>query len=213
MRRRILIGILSILLLTTHAIPARAQSEELQQLMLNIQKLNQFREILQQMYQYYKIIENGYNNIKNLAEGNFDLHKLFLDNLLQVSGTVRNYKRVIGIISMQEQILKEYKGASDKFRTLKVFNPDELEYAGKVYANLVDRTLKNLDELIMVITSGQLRMNDAERLEAIDRIYADMQDKLLFLRHFNNKTTVLAAQRQKQLQDTEDLFRLYGIKK
>jgi len=131
---------------------------------------------------------------------------------LEVNSTVRNYKRVVEIISMQRQIIKEYKSANDRFRSLNVFNPQELEYFRKVYANLVERTLKNLDELIMVITSGQLRMNDAERLAAIDRIYADMQDKLLFLRHFNNKTTVLAAQRQKNLQDIEDLLRLYGIK-
>jgi hypothetical protein len=212
MKKKIIIALLSVLLLAADTLPARAQSQEVQQLLLNIEKLKQLKEILDNMYKGYKILSTGYNTIKDLAEGNFDLHKVFLDGLLQVSSTVRNYKRVAEIISMQQQVIKEYKAANHRYQSLQLFNPDELEYISKVYSGLVNRTLKNLDELIMVITAGELRMNDAERLAAIDRIYADMQDKLQFLRYFNNKTSILAAQRQKNLQDIEDLLRLYGIK-
>jgi hypothetical protein len=54
-------------------------------------------------------------------------------------------------------------------------------------------------------------MNDAERLTAIDRIYLDVQDKLDFLRQFNNNTSLLAGQRQKELEENNSLKRLYGI--
>jgi len=62
----------------------------------------------------------------------------------------------------------------------------------------------------MVITADQLRMNDAERLHAIDRIYADIEDKLQFLRSFNNRTQVLAVQRYQELQENKTLKDLYG---
>ncbi|OQP65481.1 hypothetical protein A3860_17610 [Niastella vici] len=192
--------------------PVKAQSEELQQLMLDLEKLNQFRAILTNMYKGYQILTKGYNNIKNLAEGNFNLHKVFLDGLLQVSPTVTKYKRVADIISLQLVLVKEYKGAFRQFSSANILNADDLQYLQDVYQNLLDRSLKNLDELLMIITSGQLRMNDAERLNAIDRIYTDMQDKLQFLRYFNDKTYLVIVQKKKGLQDVDDLSRLFGIK-
>ncbi len=56
-------------------------------------------------------------------------------------------------------------------------------------------SLQNLDDLATVLTANKLRMSDDERLKAIDGIFADMEDKLEFLRYFNNKATVLAIQR------------------
>lgn len=192
--------------------PVKAQSEELQQLILNIEKLNQLRAILDNMYKGYKILTKGYNTVKDLAEGNFSLHKVFLDGLIEVSPTVKKYKRVAEIISQQRILVREYKEAFSAFRSLGVFNQKDLNYLEQVYNNLIDRSLKNIEELLMVVTAGQLRMNDAERLNAIDRIYADMQDKLQFLRYFNDKTTLVAAQKKKNLNDIDDLSRLYGIK-
>ena len=203
--------ILSCTLLTSFSIRARGQEEEIQQLILNIEKLNQLRSILDNMYKGYKIISEGYNTIKDLSEGNYSLHKLFLDGLLQVSPAVRDYKKVLDIITFQRQLIKEYKSAYSRFKSASVFNTDEIHYLGKVYDNLVDRSLKNLDELLMVITAGQLRMNDAERLDAIDHIYLEMQDKLQFLRHFNDRSTLIAAQRLKNKKEVDDLRLLYGI--
>jgi hypothetical protein len=190
----------------------KAQSEELQQLILNLQKLNQFRAILTNMYKGYQILTKGYNTIKDLAEGNFKLHQIFLDGLLEASPTVKKYKHVGDIITLQLQLVKEYKNSFRQFLSAGVFNTDEIQYLQDVYQNLVDRSLKNMDELLMIITSGQLRMNDAERLNAIDRIYTDMQDKIQFLRYFNDKTTLVIIQKKKGLKDVDDLSRLFGIK-
>jgi hypothetical protein len=190
---------------------AKAQEQEIQQLILNLEKLNQLRSILDQMYKGYQIVSKGYNTIKDLSEGNFNLHKVFLDKLLEVSPVVKQYKRVADIIACQRALIKEYKAALLRFEELNVFNKDDMEYLERVYKSLFDRSLQNLDELLMVITANQLRMNDAERLNAIDRIYTDMQDKLQFLRHFNDKTSLLAAQKKQELNDTRSLRRMYGV--
>lgn len=191
----------------------KAQSFEIQQLILNIQKLNQLKAILNQMYKGYKILSTGYNTVKDLSEGNFSLHKTFLDGLLEVSPTVKKYKRIGEIVYMQQQIVRQYRNASSNFRFSQVFNEGELNYIGTVYADLFDRSLKNLDELLMVVTAGELRMNDAERLEAIDRIYGEMKDKQDFLQHFNEKTTLLGMQRQKGTGENQTLKYLYNLKK
>lgn len=188
-----------------------AQAAEIQQLLLNVEKLSQFRQILSDMKKGYQILEGGYNTVRNISEGNFNLHKAFLDGLMQVSPTVRNYRRVADIIDYQIALVKEYRDAYDRFKRDDNFNPQELDYLGHVYNNLLKESLRNLDELATIITAGKARMSDDERLQAIDRIYADMEDKLMFLRHFNNNTTILAVQRAKERNDVQALRKIYGI--
>ena len=188
-----------------------AQSEEAQQLLLNVEKLAQFKQILSDMKKGYQIISNGYSTIKDLSQGNFNLHKTFLDGLMTVSPMVRKYKRVADIINNQVTIVKEYKNTFSRFKQDGNFNPGEIEYLGKVYSNLFTQSLNDLDELTMILTDSKLRMSDDERLEAIDRICTNMQDKLLFLRHFNNNTTILAVQRAREKKDVLTMKYIYGI--
>jgi hypothetical protein len=56
-----------------------------------------------------------------------------------------------------------------------------------------------------------MRMSDNERLHAIDGIYTDTKDKLVFLRQFNNSTTILSLQRATDLNDMETVRQLYGL--
>ncbi len=193
------------------AFRASAQADEIAQLILNIEKLAQFKQILSDMKKGYQILEGGYNTVKNISEGNFSLHKAFLDGLMEVSPTVRNYRRVVDISNDQITLVKEYRKAYDRFRQDNNFNADELAYIGRVYDNLFKESLRNLDELLTVITAGKARMSDDERLQAIDRIYADMHDKLLFLQHFNNNTTILAVQRAKERNDAQTIRKIYGL--
>lgn len=207
-----LIIILGIVLFTFPiANKALAQKDEIAQLLLNVEKLAQFKQILSDMKKGYKILNGGYNTIKDLSEGNFSLHKTFLDALMEVSPTVKNYKRVADIINYQVILVKEYKSSFNRFKRDNNFNQQELAYFGRVYENLFKQSLNNLDDLVTIITANKLRMSDDERLEAIDKIFTDMQDKLLFLRHFNNNTTVLAVQRAKERNDANTMRLVYGI--
>src|SRR5262245_3910683 len=70
-------------------VKAGAQSAEIQQLILNIEKLSQFKKILSDMKKGYELLSGGYKSVKDMTEGNFSLHKTFLDALMQVSPTVK----------------------------------------------------------------------------------------------------------------------------
>lgn len=204
-----ILGLIFCSLLSAYKVSA--QAAEIQQLLLNVEKLAQFKQILSDMKKGYQILEGGYNTIKDISEGNFSLHKAFLDGLMQVSPAVRNYRRVADIINYQIVLVKKYRNAYDRFKRDNNFNPQELDYIGDVYNNLLKESLRNLDELTTIITAGKTRMSDDERLQAIDRVYADMQDKLTFLRHFNNNTTILAVQRAKERNDVQAIQKIYGI--
>ncbi|MCC8409331.1 TerB family tellurite resistance protein [Mucilaginibacter sp. UR6-1] len=190
---------------------ASAQSQEVQQLLLNIEKLTQFKQILSDMKKGYQVLEGGYNTIKDISQGNFSLHKAFLDGLMAVSPTVRNNYKAAEIVEYQVKLVREYRSAYNRFRADDNFNAREIGYVAKVYDNLLKESLRNLDELLLVITAGQARMSDDERLQAIDRIHAEMIDKLMFLRNFNNDTSVLALQRAMERKDARTSKSIYGI--
>lgn len=202
-----------ILIICGMSFQLKAQSEEVQQLLLNIEKLAQFKKILQNMYDGYKLLSKGYTAVKNISEGNFNLHKAFLDGLSEVSPGVKKYRRIADIISYQIRIAKEYKLAFNRFKEEKQFTADEIEYLGKVYSNLFEASLKSLDELTMIITSGQLRMSDDERLQAIDKIYLDVEEQYSFLKDFTNNTNMLSLQRKSEQAQIEMSRRVYGLNK
>ena len=191
------------ILITLLMIPVKSmgQSAEIQQLILNIEKLSQFKKILSDMKKGYELLSGGYKTVKDMTEGNFSLHKTFLDALMQVSPAVKNYKRVAEIVEYQISIVKESRNGMNRFIKSGSFSGQEINYFEKVYGNLLNQSLRNLDELTMIITADKLRMSDDERLKAVDDIYEQMQDKLLFLRNFNTTSNVLALQRSKEKKD------------
>lgn len=190
---------------------ANAQMAESAQLALNIEKLAQFKQILSDMKKGYQILSGGYNTIKGISQGNFNIHKVFLDRLMQVSPTVRNYRKVGDIVNFQILLVQEYNRAYNRFRVDENFTAREIGYLGKVYDNLFKDSLRNLDELTTIITAGKLRMSDDERLHGIDAIFTDMEGKLNFLRQFNQNTSVLSLQRAKEKKDAESIRKVYGL--
>ena len=202
-----------IMIMCSMSFQLKAQSDEVQQLLLNIEKLSQFKKILKNMKNGYQIIFKGYTAVKDISQGNFNLHKTFLDGLMQVSPAVKKYKRIADIISYQLRIAKEYKLAFNRFKEEKQFTIDEIDYLGKVYGNLFNESLKSLDELSMVITSGELRMSDDERLQAIDKIYLAVEEQYSFLKEFTNNSNLLSLQRKAERAEIEMSRRLYGLTK
>lgn len=205
----------SIVLLMTVLMPlgSRAQSiaDLIEQLTLDYQKLAGLKNILNQMYQGYETLSKGYNSVKDVSQGNFSLHQAFLEGLLVVSPTVRKYSRVADIIRDQASLMGEYRSAYSRYRNDPHFSPDELGYMLAVYNNLVKASLKNIDDLTMIMTDSQLRMNDAERLTLIDRIYKDSHDQLSYLRRFNDQAAKLSAQRKNDSNDKSEVRIIYGI--
>jgi hypothetical protein len=188
-----------------------AQTQELKQLALDIEKLAQFKAILSDLKEGYQILSAGYNSIRDISRGTFSLHKEFLNGLLAVSPAVAGYGKVAGIIAMQLQLVKEYKSAWNRFKSAG-FTAGEIASIGKTYTNLLNESLQDLGDLLNVITAGKLRMSDDERLAAIDRIDHRMQGKLIFLRSFNNSTSALAAQRDKEQQEVNVSRKLFDLK-
>jgi hypothetical protein len=170
---------------------------------LDLTKLSELKGILSDMKTGYDVLTKGYNTIKDISEGNFNLHDAFLSGLLKVSPLVTKYYKVGEIIQMESTMLSEYTAGLKRCRGSGVFSAGELTYLQNVFDNVFGGTLDRLDQLLMVITSGKLRMSDEERLKSIDAIHADVNNRLTFVRSFNEDNATLTLQRVKEMMNLE----------
>jgi hypothetical protein len=200
-----------ILLLTCFGGFANAQTSDLTQLILDIEKLTQLKGILSDMKTGYDIVNGGYNQVKSIQSGNFNLHATFLNGLNAISPAVANYGRIADIILQQANLVTEYNRYKQEFNQSGSFNASELGYMANVYTTLLQQSLQNLSRLTDILMAGKLRMSDAERLKAIDKIYADSSDQYAFLQSFDRQGVVLSLQRSKDINDTQTLKQLYGL--
>ncbi|GAB3023951.1 hypothetical protein GCM10027051_30690 [Niabella terrae] len=189
---------------------AAAQADELAQLALNIEKLSQFRQILSNMKKGYNLLFGGYNTVRNIARGQFRLHQAFLDGLLKVSPTVRKYYRIKDIIQGQIRILSACRAAKSYFESSDAFTVAELIYFSEVYERMLASSVSNLEDLLIIVSAGNLRMSDDERLAAIDHIYNDISEKLRFCEAFTADAMVLAEQRRREAGDGRQLRQEYN---
>jgi hypothetical protein len=203
--------VLVMVVLSVSGLMAQSVSDDVQQLLLDVQKLSQLKQILTEMQQGYTTIKNGYENIKSLSQGTFSLHKVFLDGLLAVSPVVASYGKVADIIDKEAILVLEYQSANAYLKGSGRFTAQELSYFSAMYAALFSESLNKVNELSMVTTAGQLRMSDAQRLSAIDRMDADVTGQLSVLRAFDNGAAMQSAQRAKEAGDVGTVQGLYGI--
>lgn len=206
-----LIFCLSLAFLFPSPVKAQSIAQDLEQLSLDYQKLAGLKSILKQMYTGYEVLSKGYAAVKAVAQGNFTLQEGFIDGLFIVSPAVRAYPRIADIINDQAMLVDEYQSAWASFRQDRHFNPDEIGYMLTVYNRLIITSLKDLSDLAMIITDNKLRMSDAERLAAIDRIYAGGHGQLYFLRSFNDQNYRIAVQRASGANDQQSIKKLYSI--
>lgn len=205
---------LALLLVLGFALPADAQStaQDMEQLVLDIGKLVQLKAMLSDLKAGYTILTQGYGTVKSMTEGNFNLHAGFLNSLQAVSPEVRRYGGIAAILAEQAEIASAGKKALARFRSCGCFSPGELLYMNHVLAQLLSRSADNATVLLDVLTAGRLRMDDAGRLSAIDRIYADTRNQMDCLRHFTDEAELLAVQREKEKKDLRMMRSLFGAR-
>jgi hypothetical protein len=160
----------------------------------------------------YNIAKEGLTTIGGFTRGEFNLHTDYFNSLKSVNPEIKRYARIADIIALQVKIVQNYSRTYRKLNSSDAFSNDELAYIGSVFSRLLDDCAKTLDELIAITTNGKLQMKDGERVNRIDMLYLDMQDKFTFTQSFSNDAVSLAASRVKEKIDVQTSSVLHGIK-
>ena len=154
----------------------------------------------------YDIVGSGIGTVRDIKNGEFSLHSTFFSSLKSVNPAIRKNAKVASIISLQVSIIKAFKNIGDN---------DELKLSDNQYIlgikdKVTDDCLNDMEELLLLITSGKLEMGDDERLERLDSIYERMRDKAAFAQSFTGEVNLLINQRKNEQKSIDHLREIYG---
>ncbi|WP_018615695.1 hypothetical protein [Segetibacter koreensis] len=155
--------------------------------------------------------ETKLNEITDWVEKQRQLYKDYYDELWKVKAIISYYNRVREITDKQVQLVAEYKHAWGLLKQDKHFTKEEIEYMGRVYTGILDESVKNLDQIFLVINSFSTQMSDAKRLEIIDRAYQQVETNYGDLINFNQQNVLMSLQRAKTENDIAVVRELYGL--
>jgi hypothetical protein len=151
------------------------------------------------------------DDITDWVQKQKDLYAEYYAELSQVKQIISDYNKVKKIIQLQSRIVLEYKSAYALFRQDKNFSSDELDYMYKVYSGILDESLKNVDEVLLVVNAFVTQTSDAQRLNIIDNAAKGIQKNYNDLRQFNDQNIQLSLQRSLENNDVETVKKLYGL--
>lgn len=160
----------------------------------------------------YSIAKEGLSTIGDIKDGDLNLHTEYFNSLEKVNPEIAGHEKVKDMISMQTEVLKTYRHFYSQIEESGAFNSDEVEYVYRVYQRLLEDCATTIEELITITTSGKFEMKDNERLERIDALYLDMQDKCTFAQNFGNGTLIMAEGRLQEKNSIETSLLFNGIK-
>jgi hypothetical protein len=140
-----------------------------------------------------------------------DLYSEYYQELSQVKQVIADYDKVKQIISLQTSIISEYNSAYAKFKQDTHFTSSEITYMYNVYSGILDESLKNVDQVLLVVNAFVTQMSDAGRMNIINNAAANMQKNYNDLKQFNNQNILLSLQRAADNNDLQTIKNLYGL--
>jgi len=163
-----------------------------------------------------KVLENQLSKLKlgeiaDWTEKQKELYGQYYQELWKVKSAIAYYKRVKDLTVLQVDIATEYKWAWGLLSKDPRFSVDELSAMEKVYTGILDESLKNVDQLLVVVSSFKTQMSDAARLELIVAAGEAMRENYQALKKYNRENCLLSINRAKSLEEMAKLKELYGI--
>lgn len=226
MKKKILLCLVCLLLVSTPARPAEktvvlpileivkaVTKKVIKAIDLRIQKLQNKTIWLQNVQ---KQVENVLSKLKldeisDWTQKQKDLYKGYYEELAKVKSVITYYQRIKEITVKQTRLVREYEKAWNLFKQDKHFKENEILYMERVYSGILEESLKNIDQIFLLLDSFTTQMSDLKRLELIntaaDQIEANYDDLILF----NQQNIMLSLQRAKTEADLQQVKQFYGI--
>ncbi len=163
-----------------------------------------------------KTLENKMSKLKlteisDWSKKQKELYTKYFDELWKVKNAIVSYQAVRDIIKKQIQLVQEYSKAFNLAKQDKNFTPEEINYMQQVYTGILDESLKNIDQVQMVINAFATQMSDARRLDIIHAAGNNIEQNITDLRQFNQQNIKISLQRSKERNDIAVVKKLYGL--
>ena len=163
-----------------------------------------------------KSVENTMSKIKldeitSWVERQKTLYQDYFNELRKVKTAISYYYRIREVTSKQLQLVAAYKNALALFKKDKHFTAKEINYMINVYSGILNESVKNLDQILLVVTSFSTQMDDGKRLQIIDASADSIEQNYVDLIQFNQQNILLSLHRSKDLSEINEVRTLYGL--
>ncbi|MDQ1165712.1 conjugal transfer protein TraI [Flavobacterium sp. SORGH_AS_0622] len=140
-----------------------------------------------------------------------DLYKGYYEELAKVKSIITYYQRIKEITRKQTQLVQEYERAWNLFKQDTHFKDSEIQYMERVYTGILEESVKNIDQIFLILDSFATQMSDLKRLEIINKAADQIDGNYDDLTMFNQQNILLSLQRAKTEADVNRVKQFYGI--
>lgn len=151
------------------------------------------------------------DEISDWAEKQKEQYRKYYEELAQVKEIISYYQRIGDVIKKQRLLLNQYNHAWRLIRQDNHFSAEEIMYMEKVYVGILDESIKNIDQIGLIIKSFATKMSDAKRFELINEAVDQVDMNYGDLVQFNQQNMLLSLQRAKSEAEVLEVKQLYGL--
>lgn len=151
------------------------------------------------------------DDITDWVQKTKDLYSEYYNELATVKDIISGYDKIKSLLEMQARIVSQYQKAYGLFKQDKHFSTTEIDYMYNVYSGILDQSLKNLDQALLVVNALATSMTDAQRLNIINSASNGMQKNYDDLKRFNTQNIGLSLQRGAAEGNIDEVKQLYGL--
>ncbi|MBN8788969.1 MAG: conjugal transfer protein TraI [Terrimonas sp.] len=135
----------------------------------------------------------------------------YFDELWKVKNLIATFQRVRETTELQVKLVKQYQRVFELLRNDRHFTPEELDHMFKVYTGMIDASLKNVEQITLVINAFKTQMSDGQRLSIISEAALGIEKISSDMQRFTNQNIRLSLQRAKDEKEISSIKAWYGL--
>lgn len=161
-------------------------------------------------------LENALSKLKlkeiaEWSDKHRELYRKYYDELWTIKNTLATYQRIKQIVERQARMVELYKVSWERISKDKNFTEAEIEYMYRVYTGMLRESVRNIDQLLLLVEAYKVQMTDAQRLRIITETADRIEKNFIDLLEFNMQTGQLSISRARSQAEIERLKKLYGL--
>lgn len=159
----------------------------------------------------YNIVSGGLKTIKNIKNGEFQLHDLYYKSLGLVNPRIRNAPKAKGIINHQLYILKAAEAMNKLLESDHTLPASLKTYAGESVSRLLEDVEKVRKSQVELMTDNEMKLTDDERLKRLDLLFDYSKSQFVFAQKFSSEVITLIQSIRQEQRDEQILKKLHGL--
>lgn len=201
--------------LIAHGVAAQTTAEWLDQSatrkQYNEQQVVAWGTFLSVLKTGYSVVEGGLTSIREIKQGEFNLHDAFYTSLTSVNPRIAGMGEIVEIIALQAATIERVNLALSRYRAGGALGADDMTVVGNKLNAIVNAGTTDINTLIQILTAGKLQMTDDQRIACIRELDVAARERYGEAATCTDQTDVLSLQREEEATQVSVLKGLYGL--